>query len=635
MSPAISSISSMFAASTFYAKTHLGETCGSNGLPLTLNSIAVFGKAQFLKSLNHPNLCQYLDFIRSKHGELTNIFSKKNHYPIIRFGGRQFVNNIRVDPQFLFPERLIVVSEYHGTTVEEKFHMIKGNQQTILRIFHQIATALNFLDNIDFVVHNLEPKHILLDELNNVKIYNYGIFNMTNCGEHVSFPIGNLRYCSPERVLGKTRNIKSDVWSLGIMMAELFLDFKFCDSWKLSNTMRKILSFQGCVNILEKIASDVDRSSEYENLPTDVRNLLEKCLTVDLKDRLLPEDIVDHEAFRENLEFYLYTNPQKSKENLLNLPLDQIYYLWMLAGGDVHAELKKERLIRCEPPILLIPNVVRFDGKDLGGKKSQSYLYDDRMAILSLNNLKERLKKIPPLRYFPLIHTPSCPYTYNNGMEKLPLVIRERDTEYQFHRILLFDRMLKGYPSTRDMIIKEAQTDIPPFLRGKIWACILDVIPNGSYTLIDKVTPTQTDRQIEVDVPRCHQYDEYLSSPDGHRKLKRLLKAWVTAHPQYVYWQGLDSLTAPFLYLNFNDEERAFLSLYKFVPKYLQWFFLKDNSAVIKEYLSKFAQLTAYHEPVLSTHLVGINFIPELFAIPWFLTMFSREYWFFLFFEKF
>lgn len=23
---------------------------------------------------------------------------------------------------------------------------------------------------------------------------------------------------------------------------------------------------------------------------------------------------------------------------------------------------------------------------------------------------------------------------------------------------------------------------------------------------------------------------------------------------QYVYWQGLDSLTAPFLYLNFNDE---------------------------------------------------------------------------------
>lgn len=70
--------------------------------------------------------------------------------------------------------------------------------------------------------------------------------------------------------------------------------------------------------------------------------------------------------------------------------------------------------------------------------------------------------------------------------------------------------------------------------------------------------------------------------------------------------------------------ERAFLSLYKFIPKYLQWFFLKDNSPIIKEYLSKFSQLTAFHEPILANHLREINFIPELFAIPWFLTMFSR-----------
>jgi TBC domain-containing protein kinase-like protein len=57
-----------------------------------------------------------------------------------------------------------------------------------------------------------------------------------------------------------------------------------------------------------------------------------------------------------------------------------------------------------------------------------------------------------------------------------------------------------------------------------------------------------------VDIPRCHQYDELLSSYEGHRKFKRVLKAWVVSHPQYVYWQGLDSLCAPFLYLNFNNE---------------------------------------------------------------------------------
>lgn len=43
-----------------------------------------------------------------------------------------------------------------------------------------------------------------------------------------------------------------------------------------------------------------------------------------------------------------------------------------------------------------------------------------------------------------------------------------------------------------------------------------------------------------------------MASPIAHRKLKRLLKAWLLLHGNYVYWQGLDSLAAPFLVLNFT-----------------------------------------------------------------------------------
>lgn len=48
------------------------------------------------------------------------------------------------------------------------------------------------------------------------------------------------------------------------------------------------------------------------------------------------------------------------------------------------------------------------------------------------------------------------------------------------------------------MIRKEAAKDIPPYLRGPIWACLLDVIPIGSYEKIDKFTTTSTDRQVSV-----------------------------------------------------------------------------------------------------------------------------------------
>lgn len=62
-----------FGGMTFFAQSHPAELCGSNGLPLTPNSITILGKAQFLKTINHPNLSKYLDIIRSKHGKLKYI----------------------------------------------------------------------------------------------------------------------------------------------------------------------------------------------------------------------------------------------------------------------------------------------------------------------------------------------------------------------------------------------------------------------------------------------------------------------------------------------------------------------------------------------------------------------------------
>lgn len=211
-------------------------------------------------------------------------------------------------------------------------------------------------------------------------------------------------------------------------------------------------------------------------------------------------------------------------------------------------------LIRSNNLFQCIFRIVLLNGHILGQPRSQSYMYDSRVVPLNLNTLKERLARVKKQDYYPLVMTNQYSTNYGAEMETLPIVIRERDTEYQFHRVLLFSKLLKGYPYTRDRIISESQIDIPPLLRGEIWACLLNVIEDNSYEAIDKFTPTPTDRQIDVDIPRCHQYDELLSSPEGHGKLKRLLKAWVKAHPQYVYWQGLDSLTAPFLYLNFNNE---------------------------------------------------------------------------------
>lgn len=147
-----------------------------------------------------------------------------------------------------------------------------------------------------------------------------------------------------------------------------------------------------------------------------------------------------------------------------------------------------------------------------------------------------------------------------------------------------------------------------------------------AYDSIDKESEGPADRQIELDIPRCHQYHELLSSPEGHRKFKNILKAWVANNPRLSYWQGIDSLLAPFLSLNFDNEARAFFCLQRIIEKYSKNLFGKENSVFLQEHLHTFKQLLSYHDPELSTHLHNMGFQPDLYAIPWFLTLFTRTF---------
>lgn len=124
----------------------------------------------------------------------------------------------------------------------------------------------------------------------------------------------------------------------------------------------------------------------------------------------------------------------------------------------------------------------------------------------------------------------------------------------------------------------------------------------SEYNSIDVMRIGPSDKQISLDIPRCHQYHPLLASPVGHKKFKKILKAWVAvcSHLIYyilnfnsifcqsnsvlVYWQGLDSTLAPFLALHFTDEGMAYACLQKFMNKYLQSFYTKDNTVSLQEY---------------------------------------------------
>nr|XP_019956730.1 PREDICTED: TBC domain-containing protein kinase-like protein [Paralichthys olivaceus] len=630
-------------AFTFFASALPHDVCGSNGLPLTPNSIKILGRFQILKTVTHPRLCQYVDISRGKH------------------------------------ERLIVVAEHYESSLSDFQKQRKTvSPEKVLQIAFEVLEGLEFMNKHGMVHRALSAHNVLMDCKGNVKLAKFGLYHMTDHGADVDFPIGYPSYLAPEVIAQGSfhpsdpsrdeaplpSGPKTDVWSLGVLLFELCAGRRLLQNIDISERLKFILTL-GCMDdIVTVLAEEHGCLDTIKELPEDVLELLRKCLTFLPSKRPTPAELLVDPVFAG--VSCLYTPFQKPVSLFssslrcahLELPedisdlckdddddylseraIDEVYHLWCLAGGDLEKELTNKEIIQSKPPICTLPNFVLEDGESFGQGRDRSFLLDDTTVTLSLCQLRNRLKDVAGEAYYPLLEDEQSSLPQSNSSNELsttvtlPLIIRERDTEYQLIRIILFDRLLKAYPYKKNLVWREARVDIPPLVRGLAWAALLGIEGDiqAKYDTIDKDTPIPTDRQIEVDIPRCHQYDELLSSPQGHIKFRRVLKAWVVSHPDLVYWQGLDSLCAPFLYLNFNNEALAYACMSAFIPKYLYNFFLKDNSHVIQEYLTVFSQMIAFHDPELSNHLNEIGFIPDLYAIPWFLTMFTLTFFLFCF----
>ncbi|CUE61656.1 Hypothetical protein, putative [Bodo saltans] len=145
------------------------------------------------------------------------------------------------------------------------------------------------------------------------------------------------------------------------------------------------------------------------------------------------------------------------------------------------------------------------------------------------------------------------------------------------------------------------------------------------FSRIDVRTPTCNDRQVAVDIPRCHQYDPFLSSPEGQRKLLHVVKAWLATAPTMMYWQGVDSVVAVLLHATNGDEALSLLLLSLMLRRWIPHFFLKGNQGAMEHRLMQLSLLLRYYDPELAHHVFDkLECKPELFAISWFLTIFAH-----------
>ncbi|CAF1214633.1 unnamed protein product [Rotaria sordida] len=153
-----------------------------------------------------------------------------------------------------YHSELCICMELMDTTVKkfyETMHLLgdilsSSLDRFLCRLIHNIASALEFLAQKNYLHRDIKPDNILLSILGFFKLSDFGTcceINETNSVQ--SGLMGTIAYFSPElvKVPSKPSSIQSDMWALGITLLEIVIDKHPCLASNDSDQYLKIATW--------------------------------------------------------------------------------------------------------------------------------------------------------------------------------------------------------------------------------------------------------------------------------------------------------------------------------------------------------------------------------------------------------
>lgn len=119
----------------------------------------------------------------------------------------------------------IVMELVNGNTLRDYLNKMQGfmKEEAIINIGLQIASALSQAHQNDIVHRDIKSQNILINENGSVKVADFGIARAATSATIVNTKevIGSVHYSSPEQARGGIVDVRSDIYSLGILLYEL------------------------------------------------------------------------------------------------------------------------------------------------------------------------------------------------------------------------------------------------------------------------------------------------------------------------------------------------------------------------------------------------------------------------------
>ena len=216
--------------------------------------------------------------IKSRFINEAKILSKlSNRYIVSLLDFAEIDNNLFLIMEFI---EGVSLNEYISKTEDV-------NVPLTLNIFKQILDGFEYAHNQGIIHRDIKPSNIILQKDNTPKILDFGIAKIVQ-GDikltRTGVKMGSVLYMSPEQILGEEVDIRTDIYSLGILLYEMLTlkipyDIKTDSDYKVMDKILKqeiplinINSNDEIGRIIQK-ACQKNKEDRYQSL-TEFKNEL-------------------------------------------------------------------------------------------------------------------------------------------------------------------------------------------------------------------------------------------------------------------------------------------------------------------------------------------------------------------------
>jgi serine/threonine protein kinase len=188
--------------------------------------------------------------------------------------------------------RHYLILEYvEGETLADRLERSALSVKESLRICHRIAAGVEAAHEKGVIHRDLKPGNVRITPDDEIKVLDFGLAKGAVKDESSSGKadsptltlqqatgdgviLGTTSYLSPEQARGKAVNRRADIWAFGCILYECLAGEESFEGETTSDTIARILE------------REVDLSALPEKTPPRVRELIQRCLEKDEKNRV-------------------------------------------------------------------------------------------------------------------------------------------------------------------------------------------------------------------------------------------------------------------------------------------------------------------------------------------------------------